>query len=47
MKSHCSNGYTVVDEQPTNDGWRMKYRCNEARLITDTEAQIETLVVRY
>ena len=24
MRSHCSNGYTLVDEQPTGDGWRMR-----------------------
>ncbi len=48
MRDHCANGYTLVDECPTNDGWRMSYRCNEARgLIVETEARIESVVVRF
>lgn len=40
MRQHCSNGYTLLDEEPTSGGsWRMKYRCNEATLVVDTEAR--------
>lgn len=47
MRSHCSNGYTLTSEQPTHDGWCMQYRCNETRLLTETEARVETFLVRY
>jgi hypothetical protein len=47
MRDHCSKGYTVVDEQPTGDGWRMKYRCNEASIQTETEARVETVTFRF
>ncbi len=48
MRSHCANGYTLVDEKPTNDGWRMSYHCNDAGTsMVESEARIESVVVRF
>lgn len=47
IRTQCANGYTVTDEHPTDDGWKMTYRCNEARLNTVDEASVHTIVVRF
>jgi hypothetical protein len=49
IKKHCATGYTVTDERPTGNGWRMTYRCNEASKTTDvtSEAILETVTVHY
>ncbi len=46
MSDHCTQGYTLVDERPTSDGWKMSYRCNERAAPSDTEARLETVTIR-
>ena len=47
MSDHCVQGYTLVDERPTSDGWKMSYRCNEAIVSSDTEAALHSVTLRY
>jgi len=47
MRDHCAQGYTLVDERPLGDGWKMSYRCNDARSEADTEASLRTVTIRY
>lgn len=47
MREHCAQGYTLVDEHPIGDGWKMSYRCNDAHREADTEASLHTVTIRY
>ena len=44
MRAHCRGSYTLVDERPVADGWKMAYRCDETRAL-GPEARIDGYVL--